>query len=120
MKIERMINTLKDIQRRHPGIDIKIGDRDGESVLFIVEAVNTENGKCNIWLEAESHLDLGAELDARYENKKKYSISDVDFYRDLLELSITSDMVRKYMGDEAADHMEKTCREVWGDNYDCC
>lgn len=43
--------------------------------------------------------------------RKRQRLDELDVYMDMLEIGIGVDMVRKYMGDELADHMEKFCKE---------
>ena len=88
--------------------EIKMHSRDGEPLLF---AVRLANDKKNIWLESESDNDMREEISARFENAIENQIDELDFYFDLLETGIDIAMVRKYMGDERANHMEEYCKK---------
>ena len=80
---------------------------DGEPVLFVVAARNTSG----VWLEAESDSDMAAEISARFEDAAENGIDESNVYGLMLEQGINVDMVRKYMGDEVANHMQEYCNE---------
>lgn len=80
---------------------------DGEPVLFVVAARNTSG----VWLEAESDSDMAAEISARLEDAAENGIDESNVYGLMLEQGINVDMVRKYMGDEVANHMQEYCNE---------
>ena len=56
-------------------------------------------------------MDLGNELEERFRNAAENQLDELDFYMDLLEIGITVEHVRRYMGEEAAKHMEEFCEE---------
>ena len=64
-----------------------------------------------VWLDGDHDFDLGAEISARYERAIEEQIDELDFYMDLLEIGIGVNLVRKYMGSEKANHMQKFCEE---------
>ena len=68
----------------------KIVDEAGNSIL------NIECGD-NIIINFQSNIQLTCEVD------------ETKMYKSMLDLGITVDMVRKCMGDEAADHMQDYC-----------
>ena len=88
--------------------EIKMHSRDGESLLFVASLTND---KKNIWLESESDNDMREEINARFESAVENQIGELDFYFDLLETGIDVTMIRKYIGDEPANHMEEFCKE---------
>ena len=80
---------------------------DGEPVLFTVASTN----KPGVWLETESDNDMAAEISARLEDAAENGIDESGVYGLMLEQGIDVDMVRKYMGNEVADHMQEYCEE---------
>ena len=80
---------------------------DGEPVLFTVAAKN----KPGVWLETESDNDMAAEISARLEDASENGIDESGVYGLMLEHGIDVEMVRKYMGNEVADHMQEYCEE---------
>lgn len=104
MTVGKMINLLKTM---NPKAEVKLHERFGEPVLFVVALQNDEN---TVWLETESDNDMAAEIEARFENASEKQLDELDFYMDMLETGIDVGMVRKYMGNEAADHMLGFCR----------
>ena len=65
----------------------------------------------NIWLETEDDTDMTEEIKARFDAAIEEGIDELDIYSEMLECGITVDMVRKYLDDEAACHMEAFCQE---------
>lgn len=92
----------------NPEAEVRLNDFNGETALFVNARANNKNV---VWLDGEYDIDLGEEISARYEKASAEQWNELDFYMDLLEIGITVDMVRKYMGDEHADIMEKFCEE---------
>ncbi len=105
MKIKTLIERLSKF---NPEATVKLHRREGEEVLFTVAIEGDDD---NVWLETESDNDMGSEIDARFDGATEYWDSELDFYMDLLETGINVAMVRKYMGDELANHMEEFCIE---------
>lgn len=105
MTVERMIEELKKF---NPNAVVKMHHRDSEPVLFVLGVVGDED---RVWIESESDNDMSAELEARFKCAIEEDIDELDFYMDLLEIGIDVHMVRKYMGDEYADHMYQFCEE---------
>lgn len=70
----------------------KIVDEAGNSILNI---------ECsdNIIINFQSNIQL------------TYEVDETKMYKSMLELGITVDMVRKCMGDIAADHMQRYCED---------
>lgn len=107
MIVRKMIETL---QKMDANAEVKLHERFGEPVLFVVALKNDNN---TVWLETESDNDMGSELEARFEYAAKIenNVDELDFYTELIETGINVDMVRKYMGDETANHMKEFCEE---------
>lgn len=105
MKAKILIKKLSQV---NPDAEVLIGCKNGEPVLFLESLVDNKE---IVWLESESDIDLGTELEARFENAAETQMDELDFYMDLLEIGITIDMVRKYMGEDVAKHMKTFCEE---------
>ena len=105
MTVERMIEELKKF---NPNAVVKMHHRDSEPVLFVLGVVGDKD---RVWIESESDNDMSAELEARFKYAIEEDIDELDFYIDLLEIGIDVHMVRKYMGDEYANHMHQFCEE---------
>lgn len=107
MIVKKMIELL---QTMDPNAEVKLHERFGELVLFVVALANNED---TVWLETESDNDLCSELEARFEYAAEIenNVNELDFYTDLIETGINVDMIRKYMGDETANHMQEFCEE---------
>lgn len=103
MKVSRLIERLT---KMNPGADVKLHSIYGESALFVMARQNDNN---TVWLETESDCDMGAELGERFKVASEDGLDELDFYSELLDMGITIEMVRKYMGNETADHMHEFC-----------
>lgn len=104
MTVEKLIKRLSKFS---PKAQVRLNDRNGYPCLFVLA---TQGDNENVWLECENDCDLGNELFVRFQMCGE-SIGETDFYSELLEMGITIDTVRKYMGDERAVHMEIYCKE---------
>lgn len=67
--------------------------------------------KPGVWFEAESDNDMVAEISTRLEDAAEKGVDESDVYGLMLEQGINVEMVRKYMGDAAANHMQEYCEE---------
>ncbi|MBE5940814.1 MAG: hypothetical protein E7266_10555 [Lachnospiraceae bacterium] len=105
MKVKKLIDLLI---KQNPEAVVKMHSKDDEPVLFVVNIVGDDSV---VWLESESDNDMTEEISARLETAIDENIDEFDFYEELLELGIDVNMMRKYLGDEAANHMEKFCYE---------
>ena len=82
--------------------------KNGRPVLFTAALHKDE--EC-VWLETEIDVDMREEISARLEQAIEEGTDELDFYGELLELGIDVHIIRRYMGEEAAEHMEIFCRE---------
>lgn len=82
-------------------------DRYGNEVLFVRSTKNQDV----VWLETEDDCDIEYEILTRFQDAIEDGTDEVDVYAAMLEQGIDSFMVRKYIGNEAADHMETFCEE---------
>lgn len=55
--------------------------------------------------------DIALEVHKRFENSMEEQVDELDFYMELLEIGATVALVRRYEGDEKADHMQRFCEE---------
>jgi len=91
----------------NPEADLRMHDRFGEPVLFVVALAD----KSTVWLEGEDDFDLGNELEERYKAAFEEQMDELDFYTELVEIGITEEIIRKYMGDEKAEIFKEFCEE---------
>lgn len=105
MKVKTLI---KKLQKFNPEAVVKLHHRDDEEVLFTVGIAGMNDV---MWLETESDNDMSSEISARFEAAYEEDWDELDFYNDLLETGITVEMVRKYMDEEHANHMQVFCEE---------
>lgn len=105
MKVKTLIKRL---QKMNPEAEVKLNDYGGETALFVNARVNDKN---TVWLDGEDDINMGLEISARFERAIEEEWDELDFYMDMLEIGITVDMVRKYMDDEHANHMQRFCEE---------
>ena len=75
---------------------VRLHHREGEELLF---ALAFQNDDTTVVLETENDNDMREEIQARFD------------YSEMLETGIDIKMVRKYLGDDAADHMKVFCIE---------
>lgn len=59
------------------------------------------------WKVNDDVYDPEADLEEKYQNA--LDMDELDFYMDLLDKGFTVERVRKYMGGDAADHMQAFC-----------
>lgn len=69
---------------------VRLHHREGEELLF---ALAFQNDDTTVVLETENEKD------------------ELDVYSEMLETGIDIKMVRKYLGDDVADHMKDFCKE---------
>ena len=107
MKVKTLIKRL---EKFNPEAEVKLNDYYGDTALFVNARVKDNNV---VWIDGEHDFDLGNELSERYEYaaNPENGVDELDFFMDLVEIGITVDMMRKYMGDEYAEHMKEFCEE---------
>ena len=103
MTVEKLIERL---QKFPSEAQVKLNDRRGYPCLFVLAIAGDDT---TVWLEGEDDCDLGEELSVRFQTAVEEHLDETDFYNDLLELGIDVETVRRYMGDECADHMKEYC-----------
>lgn len=99
--VKRLMNFLKSCDE-----DMVVYDENGNEILFTCSLVNDNH---MMWLETEQDADMVAEIQSRFNDAVEHSVDETEVYENMLESGINVDMVRKYMGDETADHMQDYC-----------
>ena len=105
MTVEKLIKRL---EKHNKDAKVKLHTKDGEEVLFVVSLIGDEK---NVYLECESDNDMSEEIRARMQYAVENNLDELDFYMEMLEDGIDVEMVRRFVGDEAADHMQEFCEE---------
>lgn len=105
MTVEKLIRML---EKHNKDAKVKLHAKEGEEVLFVVSQMGDEE---NVYLECESDNDMSEEISARMRYAVENDIDELDFYMEMLEDGIDVEMVRKFVSDEAADHMQEFCEE---------
>ena len=103
MTVEYLIERL---QKFDPKAKVKLHDRRGEELLFVLALKNDNK---TIWFETESDVDMGEEIQTRLDSIKDDKSNEVEIYDEMLKTGITIDMVKKYIGNEEANHMYCVC-----------
>lgn len=62
-------------------------------------------------LKPENYIMAVSENLARFDAALEDGKDELDVYSEMLETGIDIKMVRKYLGDDAADHMKDFCKE---------
>lgn len=86
---------------------IRLHHREGEDLLF---ALAFQNDDTIVVLETENDNDMREEIQVRFDAALD-GRDELDVYSEMLETGIDIKMVRKYLGDDVADHMKDFCKE---------
>ena len=86
---------------------IHLHHREGEELLF---ALAFQNDDTIVVLETENDNDMREEIQVRFDAALD-GRDELDVYSEMLETGIDIKMVRKYLGDDVADHMKDFCKE---------
>ena len=104
MKVKTLI---KKLEKMDPEAEVRLHDKTGESVLFVLSAKKYPD----VWFQTEGDIDMADEIQTRFDDAIENGTDDLDVYMGMLEAGIGVFMVRKYLGDDAAEHMQKFCGE---------
>ena len=63
----------------------------------------------NVWLESASMCDLNEEIATRFQQVKNGEITERENYRNLIELGISAEDVKRVMGEDVYCEMMMTC-----------
>ena len=107
MTVKRLIEEL---QKQDMNARVTLHNGFDEEVLFCLSYVDGKPTN-NVWLSSESDYDMAEEIKSRFECADEEWEDELDFYTDLLEIGIDINMVKEYLGEEQASHMEEYCRE---------
>ena len=105
MKVSKLIELL---QTADPDAVVNLHDYieyGSDTPLFILWR---QGDPKNVWIETRNDCDFPYQLACRF---VEIESRDYDFYKDLLDRSITVDEVRKYISDTEAMLMEKFCKK---------
>lgn len=109
MTVDTLSEKLQKFKEDGAGkAEVRMHDRNGEAVLFILQLVNDDS---RVWLECENDVDMENEIRTRFDDAIENGMDELDVYSDMLKTGIDVDMVRKYMGNDVANHMKKFCEE---------
>lgn len=86
---------------------VRLHHREGEELLF---ALAFQNDDTIVVLETENDNDMREEIQVRFDAALD-GRDELDVYSEMLETGIDIKMVRKYLGDDVADHMKDFCKE---------
>lgn len=101
-------NLIKCLQKMNPDAVVRLNGIEGDPVLFVL-ALQGDNS--NVWLEGETGNDMVNEIQTRFDDAIENGTDELDVYAKMLEQGIDVDMVRKYLGEEQADHMKTFCED---------
>ena len=101
---------IEELQKCDPNARVVLNDIDSdEEVISVLSFVNHRTDR--VCLASEYDTEMTEELEARLDWASENNIDEIEFYSDLLETGIDVDMVRKYLGEDQAKHMEEYCIE---------
>lgn len=104
MRVGTLIEILETMSSE---AEVRLHHPMGEEVLF---ALKQQGNDKTVWFETESDTNMREELRARFDSAAaELGIDETYFYDDLLKAGIGVEMVRKYIGNEAAEHMREFC-----------
>ena len=104
MKVKTLIKKLEKMDLE---AEIRLHDKAGERVLFVLSAKKIPD----VWLQTESDVDMADEIQSRFDDAIENGTDELDVYMEMLEAGIDVSMVRKYLGDDAAEYMQRFCGE---------
>ena len=105
MKVKNLIEKLKVMDSNAV---VRLHHKDGEPVLFTLQCRDSNDV---VWLETESDNDMSEEIQSRLDVTAENAEDELDVYTSMLEVGIDVDMVRRHLGDEAANHMQEFCEK---------
>ena len=97
------VGTLKKyLSKYDDSMEVRLHDKNGEPVLFTCSVKNSDV----VYLLTETDVDMADEIQTRLDSIKSGEYSDLEVYAQMLEQGITSDMVRKYIGEDEAHEVK--------------
>lgn len=101
-------DIIKRLEKYNPEAVLRVGGQKGEEVLFICALAKDDK---NVWLESASMCDLNEEIATRFNKVENGEITEEENYRNLIELGISAEDVKRAMGDEVCNKFVKRCVE---------
>ena len=97
MTVEKLIKELENLNM--PKAEVRLNDIHGSTALFALALANPYHKELSnvVWIESKDDIDMGNELEARFENASKSQMDELDFFMDLLETGFTLDDIKKYL-----------------------
>lgn len=100
----------------HGGIGkfMKLPEGNGIVRFAIQSSQNIKKGENVMTVKTlieKNDNDMREEIQARFDAALEDGKDELDVYSEMLETGIDIKMVRKYLGDDAADHMKDFCKE---------
>ena len=105
MTVKTLIENLSHYNKN---AIVRLHHREGEELLF---ALAFQNDDTTVVLETENDNDMREEIQTRFDAALEDGKDELDVYSEMLETGIDIKMVRKYLGDDVADHMKDFCKE---------
>lgn len=103
MKIK---DIIKRLEKYNPEAVLRLGGPEGEEVLFICALAKDDK---NVWLESASMCDPNEEIATRFNMVENGEITEEENYRNLLELGISAEDVKRVMGEDVYCKMMMAC-----------
>lgn len=103
MKIK---DIIKRLEKYNPEAVLRLGGPEGEEVLFICALAKNDK---NVWLESASMCDPNEEIATRFNMVENGEITEEENYRNLLELGISAEDVKRVMGEDVYCKMMMAC-----------
>ena len=91
-------DVIKRLEKYNPEAVLRLGGSKGEEVLFICALAKDDK---NVWLESSSMCDLNEEIATRFQQVKNGEITERENYRNLIELGISAEAVKRVMGEKS-------------------
>lgn len=101
-------DVIKRLEKYNPEAVLRLGGPKGEEVLFICALAKDDK---NVWLESASMCDLNEEIATHFNKVENGEITEEENYRNLIELGISAEDVKRAMGDEVCNKFVKRCVE---------
>ena len=82
-----------------PNAEVRLNDIHGSTALFALALANPYYKELSnvVWIESKDDIDIGNELEARFENASESQMDELDFFMNLLETGFTLDDIKKYL-----------------------
>lgn len=103
--------ALAEVKKGELAESMGYNEKDGVVDVYIYSDTDTDD--YTSWFSVNPRELYDADMTERINDFFRPAMEEfsdeTDFYNELLKAGITADMVRKYRGDEAANHMEEYC-----------